>query len=235
VQNDGKIYIRSDLEDYEFRGHVLEDLCFLDFIVGTYEEHKNKRTENETTDDLITPMDDEIDQDTMTSHRKPGRPESVRAEYVEGHSRKSTHIRVVRNKNHKTLPSIIGPFFPRRDDKEHYDFYCASMLSLLKPWRHIQKLKDDDESWENAFNKFIKDAPPKVHNILAGIQYYYDCKAAAERLRNKDKGAYHDEGITDTREYEMQEDEQSCEEPTETMVSIHKYEAKVTTHQHHDA
>ncbi|KAF8145652.1 hypothetical protein K438DRAFT_1871603 [Mycena galopus ATCC 62051] len=48
------------------------------------------------------------------------------------------------------------------------------MLVLLKPWRDLGvDLKATNETWSQAFDKFLASANPKVHDILAGIQYFY--------------------------------------------------------------
>ncbi|KAJ7331384.1 hypothetical protein DFH08DRAFT_649678, partial [Mycena albidolilacea] len=78
------------------------------------------------------------------------------------------------------LPNFIGSPFPRRDDPEIHDFYCAAMLVLLKPWRDLQAdLKDPGESWIQAFDTFAETANERVRDILAGIQYFHSCRSAA--------------------------------------------------------
>ncbi|KAG1722365.1 hypothetical protein EDD22DRAFT_764812, partial [Suillus occidentalis] len=66
------------------------------------------------------------------------------------HPKHLTHRRVIRSKGHHTLPNIVGPFFPR-DDPGHREYYCASILALLSPWRCIKELRTDLETWEEAF------------------------------------------------------------------------------------
>ena len=114
------------------------------------------------------------------SPRRAGRPRHVRSQYTENHPKCQMHHRVFRMKKHNTLPQISGPWFPWQDDPLVYNFYCACMLALLKPWRIAGDLKNDDESWAEALEKFIASSPVIMRRILAGIQYYYDSKAATE-------------------------------------------------------
>jgi hypothetical protein len=80
----------------------------------------------------------------------------------------------------------VGPFFPRRDDADNYEYYCASMLALLKPWQSLADLKPQQLSWEAAFDAFFRMTTRRNTDILSGIQYHYDCRSAAERERDKD-------------------------------------------------
>ncbi|KAG1758309.1 hypothetical protein EDD22DRAFT_735186, partial [Suillus occidentalis] len=101
--------------------------------------------------------------------------------YLSDHPKHSTHWRVTRSAGHNTLPNIVGPWFPRSDDEDIHDYYCASMLSLLKPWRQLAQLKTEQQTWEEAFLAFIATASVWERDIVAGAQYYYECKTAAER------------------------------------------------------
>jgi len=73
---------------------------------------------------------------------------------------------------------------PRRDNEDQEDYYHASMLAFLKPWRSLQHLKSAQESWENAFTAFIANSPRRVRNVIAAAQYYYDSKSAADQNRD---------------------------------------------------
>ncbi|KAJ7187074.1 hypothetical protein C8R46DRAFT_810295, partial [Mycena filopes] len=82
-------------------------------------------------------------------------------------------------RGHNTLPNFIGYQFPRRDDAETRDFYCACMLVLLKPWRNLATdLKSGTQSWSEAFETFKASASPRIHDILAGVQYFHSCQSA---------------------------------------------------------
>jgi len=88
------------------------------------------------------------------------------------HPKSRSHRRVFRAKGHSTLPQIAGPWFPHSNDASTYDFYCACMLALLKPWQSPHDLKDDNEIWANAFARFQDHALPQQKHVIAGIQYW---------------------------------------------------------------
>ncbi|KAG1866095.1 hypothetical protein F4604DRAFT_1585958 [Suillus subluteus] len=66
-----------------------------------------------------------------------GRPRNARVQYLSTHPKYGVRQRIICSQGHNTLPNFIGRYFPRQDDPDIYDFYCASMLLLLKPWRDI--------------------------------------------------------------------------------------------------
>ncbi|KAH7926340.1 hypothetical protein BV22DRAFT_992346, partial [Leucogyrophana mollusca] len=92
------------------------------------------------------------------------------------------------------LPNIVGPFFPSGTDTQHRDLYCASMLSLLTPWRDLEDLLIGFNNWEEAFNSFLANTSQWQRDVLAGVQYYYECRSAANASRshnNESSGEIH--------------------------------------------
>ena len=60
------------------------------------------------------------------------------------------------------------------------------MLLLLKPWRNATvDLKSPEETWSEAFSRFLSLVSKKSKNIIAGIQYFYESRAAADEEREK--------------------------------------------------
>ncbi|KAG1852687.1 hypothetical protein F4604DRAFT_1511543, partial [Suillus subluteus] len=79
------------------------------------------------------------------------------------------------------LPNFIGRYFPRQDDPDIYDFYCASMLLLLKPWQDIATdLKSPEQMWQSAFDEFHSKASLRIRHIISGIHYFYQCETSAQ-------------------------------------------------------
>jgi hypothetical protein len=103
----------------------------------------------------------------------------MRSRYIGDHRKKYAKRRAIRAKGHNCLVDIVGPYFPRRDDPDTRDFYCAAMLSLLKPWRDVTQLKDATQTWEDAFASFMTQASAWHHDVVANIQYRYDSRSAA--------------------------------------------------------
>jgi hypothetical protein len=154
------------------RGDAFEDMSFLDFTVDSYEIQRNHEEENTMEEKDIAAF----------AH---GRKRNLRSGYLEGHPKANTHLRIQRSKNHNYMPNVIGPWFPRRDSIDDEDYYFASVLALLRPWRHIGDLKGDHQTWKDEGLHFLETATRNQRDVIAGMQYYYDSKSAAQH-RNED-------------------------------------------------
>jgi len=52
------------------------------------------------------------------------------------------------------------------------------MLALLRPWQCLDEIKSQDESFGTAFLTFDETTSESARNVMAGVQYYYECKNA---------------------------------------------------------
>ena len=152
--------VKSQVVDYQCRGTELGGYNLFDFFVDTYEAEITK------ADREAEPFDEEV-------HRGPGRPRHPRIRYLNNHPKSGTVHRIIRAQGHRNLPNFLGRWLPRNDDEKTYDFYCACMLMLLKPWRDLlTDLKSPSESWAAAFQTFRTSAAPRIQRTLSGIQYF---------------------------------------------------------------
>jgi len=179
LDSTGRLFACSQVTDYMCRGDGLEDYNVLDFITETYDEKipptRRKRSGNDAN----------IDRDT--NHSSRGRPANNRIPYKPNHPKHANVQRVVRGTGHNTLPNIIGKYLPRNDDRETYPFYCASMLMLLQPWRDMAvDLKTDEQTWEEAFDEFVRTTTPRIRRVISNIQYFHACERAAQEQRDAD-------------------------------------------------
>jgi hypothetical protein len=66
------------------------------------------------------------------------------------------------------VPNFAGGSLPRCDSGDR-EYYCVTMLTLFKPWRHGKNLKEDDQSWDEAFTNYKfnphQTEPMKFFNI----------------------------------------------------------------------
>ena len=51
----------------------------------------------------------------------------------------------------RAIPNFSGASLPRRDAGDR-EYYCATMLTLFKPWRSGASLKTAEQSWDDAFS-----------------------------------------------------------------------------------
>ena len=167
VSSSGQMFAKSQITDYQCRGTELQEYNLVDFFTDTYEVE-------------ITRADRAAELVSEDIHRGPGRPRNTRVRYLTTHPKSATVHRIIRSAGHRNLPNFLGRWFPRSDDTEIYDFYCACMLLLLKPWRDITTdLKTTTETWASAFEEFCVSASKKEHRIMSGIQYFHECESAA--------------------------------------------------------
>jgi hypothetical protein len=201
MNDSGKNFVKSQVTDYQLRGDELEDYNLLDFFVDTYETDIPQRDR----DDIL------FEEETS---RGPGRPRHERIWYQENHPKYTQKYRVMRTQNHRNLPNFIGRKFPRRDDSEIHEFYCACMLMLLKPWRNMNKsLKGENESWTEAFKNYLSNASGRIHALLSGIQYYHECSTSAAQEKKDEQTKNENEERGEYTEYdEQEEDDMGIEE-----------------------
>lgn len=200
---DGHLYMKSQVQDCALRllrGDVFEDMNFLDFTVETYEVRKDNKKE---------------DEEDHTS--RVGRTRNARGCYLSNHPKAHSHIQIQRSEDHNYLPNVVGPWFPRRDRVDE-DFYYAAILALLRPWRDLQELRREGETWKEEGLSFLQKATEKELDVVAGMQYYYDCKSKAHS-RNQD-GRDVEEDVEDVDVNEMNEEESAIEQQVTSFGSV---------------
>ena len=154
---------KSQLLDYQYRGVQLDNFNALDFLVQTYEETW------QSVDTLSTP-----------ELNCTGRPCHLQVDYIDPHPDKLSKTRVLRASGNNTLPNFIGQWFPRADDEDTADLHATMMLVLLKPWRHIEDLRNENRTWSNELQFFLDNSDARYRDIVCSIQDYHRCKTAAE-------------------------------------------------------
>jgi len=190
----------------------MEHCCLLAFVIDSWEE---------------TYKGEEVKGQEEVSETRAGRPAHVRAQYMPDHPKMRTHRRVYRAKGHNTLPQIAGPWFPRSDDPSIYDFYCACILALLKPWRRAHDLKKENEEWEETFARFENNASPEHKRIIAGIQYYYESKTACDSNTPEVDKPWHGRLGSQQRGNDLEQSDAMNSAMEETMIALTEEDLQV--------
>jgi hypothetical protein len=99
---------------------------------------------------------------------------------MESHWSQASKRRVVREDQHNTIVDIVGPWIPRHSKEGSNDLYFASLLMLCKPWQGPNNLKNECESWKDAYEAF-KNVMPGMKRFASNVQYRYECKDAADK------------------------------------------------------
>jgi len=209
---DGMLELKDQLRDYKYWGEELAHMNFFDFMLETYEGSM------EVNNDVSGPdqnTDDENDDDETPRSRGQERPLSAWIPYQD-EARKGKRARIQCSKGHETLPRFVGKWFSRSDTESEKDMHRASMLMLLKPWRNLQELKGNMETFEDAYNCFMAQADKKIHQVVANIQYYYECldgaKAECEKANANPQPGNADADNTSRPEFVVNVDEREVDE-----------------------
>jgi len=70
------------------------------------------------------------------------------------------------------LLNFIGGPLPRCDQGD-FEYYCRTMLTLFKPWRRGQDLKDAQQMWADAFALY--KFKPEQKKIMNNFNLRYEC------------------------------------------------------------
>jgi hypothetical protein len=122
-----------------------------DFIVGDLDDSESKCTDSEVDERILL--------------------------FLEDHPLYTTHY-VEFDENKKTVvPNFVGRLLPRWDRGDR-EYYCTTMLTLFKPWRSGKNLKDEDQSWDEAFTDH--DFTERELQIMDNLNLRYECLDARD-------------------------------------------------------
>lgn len=166
----GVMTLKDQLHEYMFRGEEMLEMNLLTFLLDTYDTKSDQHDENmEARAEL-----------GGVGPRSCGRPRNRRVSYRPGF-KKNGRCRVYRTDGHETLPHLVGRWFPRNDRPRERELYCASILTLLKPWEDLSELKTDVETFDEVFDRFVNNSNKQIRDVIENIQYYYECYDGAKR------------------------------------------------------
>lgn len=158
---DGRAILKDQLRDYKYRGIGLSSMSMLSFILNTYEGKAICETQ--------------VGEKRRHDGTKPvGRPPSERHDYLEP-AKKGKMCRIVRAQGHETTPRVCGTWFARKDVAGEADLHRATMLALLVPWRNLQDIKGEHESFEKRYERMLEVLDEKGRRFIENAQYYHEC------------------------------------------------------------
>ncbi|KAF9455431.1 hypothetical protein BDZ94DRAFT_1144780, partial [Collybia nuda] len=70
------------------------------------------------------------------------------------------------------IPNFIGPTLPRQDQGDR-EYYCATMLTLFRPWKTGFDLKLDGQLWDESFQKY--EFSKRNLRIIKNMNIRYEC------------------------------------------------------------
>src|SRR6202044_3833389 len=154
---DGEFIGLSMVDDYMYRPYELSDKGLYEWI-RIYNRLKRTKAEkekflSEKHEDVKAPAvfhsDEETDTDFESDSDYSGSDQALKKEETQGkfpflqnHLLYETHQVSISNSK-SLIPNFAGGSLPRCDRGDR-DYYCATMLTLFKPWRHGKNLKEDN-------------------------------------------------------------------------------------------
>ena len=97
--------------------------------------------------------------------------------FLKDHPLCKTHKVKFDKQKKNTVPNFVGGSLPRCDQGDR-EYYCATMLTLFKPWRSGKCLKKEDQSFDEAFNSF--NFTIQQNQYMKNFNLRYECNDARD-------------------------------------------------------
>jgi hypothetical protein len=110
------------------------------------------------------------------------------------------------------MPYFPGQWFPKREEETCNGLFEASMLALLKPWRTLADLKQENQSFHDAFNIFVANAPAETCWIMKNVQFFHECSKSARQHNTACESTSKSIQSTVYTEHDTETEEQSLED-----------------------
>ncbi|KAI9057840.1 hypothetical protein FKP32DRAFT_1543094, partial [Trametes sanguinea] len=167
LDHSGSISASNQEQDYIYRpiDPVFAGMPLYDFV-GLVEKLKRPTTGGASAND---------DQDTSQSRRR-GRTMEARGLFSSSrHTQYETHM--LRKRTLWTVPVVLGDRTPRSDRGQAEKEVWARMMSILFiPWRKPSDLRNESESWDDAFERQKHQLSDRHAEIIANMNVLSECK-----------------------------------------------------------
>ncbi|KAJ3718487.1 hypothetical protein C8R42DRAFT_585767, partial [Lentinula raphanica] len=172
VKRKGKLIGLSSTFDYTHRPLAHDQYTLYDWISEYTRIRKPKNRSKDVQDDNEAVQDDgEIDNPKY---------EYKYLRFLKDHPLYETHVPIHHSKNRHLVPNFLGGILPR-PDKEDREFYCCTMLVLFCPWRSGKDLKQENQSWHEAFESY--NFPSHCKSYIQNMNLRYEALDARDDFR----------------------------------------------------
>src|SRR6266567_8887681 len=146
--------------------------------ISNYQKYKaTVEEENEEEDELNIYTDDEFIEESFLNEKKEIKTEVQPSNlhlFLKEHPLYKTHKAKFDDKRKNIVPNFVGGSLPRCDR----EYYCATMLTLFKPWRSGKDLKNIDYSWDETFNLY--EFTDQQKQYIKNFNVRYECNDARD-------------------------------------------------------
>ncbi|KDR64971.1 hypothetical protein GALMADRAFT_46308, partial [Galerina marginata CBS 339.88] len=141
---------------------------------------------SEDEDELNIHSDDEfIDEENLSDNETETDTESEVENntnknsylFLKDHPLYKTHKAHFDDKKNNIIPNFVGGSLPRCDRGDR-EYYCATMLTIFKPWRSGKDLKLENYSWDETFNTYKFTEQQELY--MKNFNVRYECNDARD-------------------------------------------------------
>jgi len=184
---------------------------------------------NEDIEDSESDTDDEDRELNIGDDGEYIEEECNQHEFLLQHPQYNTHQIRCDEDSEYIVPNFIGGTLPRRDRGDR-EYYCSTMLTLFKPWRHGNMLKSKDQTWDESFLEY--QFSDHQEQLMKNFNLRYECNDArddyyAQRRMDKQKNGFFTSWATDDMLERLDDNntQQPYDEsdPVETMLDENPY------------
>ncbi|KAJ7707221.1 hypothetical protein B0H16DRAFT_1481616 [Mycena metata] len=159
--------IRSETDDESLSSFLEEDIDLPDSDTESIES-------NETTWSVSDP--DEIIVEKHLRHEKL--VTIIKHLCIGKHTQRDTHgVYCDFTRLQNVIPNFIGGAIPR-SDKGDREFYCTTILTIFKPWRNPEDLKDTTSTWDQTFTEH--QFSDRQKELINNFKLRYECNDARD-------------------------------------------------------
>lgn len=109
-----------------------------------------------------------------------GRPEQGRGRFQPSHPHHATHV--VRSRVTWVIPVILSKRLPRPDrTPEEKELWARAIVTLFVPWRTPADLRLSEETWTEAYQRFLPRIAPQHRTIIHNMSVLSECKDARDK------------------------------------------------------
>src|ERR1700678_3111244 len=197
IKRRGRIVGLSPVQDYIYRPQELADVNLYDWI-RSYKREKARKTKKESRDEstdflvddfgLGNPSVLDAEPVDLASDAESGEEEGASTvchgsnamSFLKEHPLSDSHVIRRVKESLQCVPNFVGANLPRCD-RSDCEYYCSTMLTLFKPWRHGTDLKNSEQQWDTAFQEH--EFTPEQARYMRNFNVRYECLDARDDYR----------------------------------------------------
>ena len=176
----GQVIGLSPVHDYICRPLEFESMCLYDWISRYQCKKKRVNKNNKTSKSKCVDSEAEMESDCETFLNEDeyaptgtdfkNNSKSKFYFFTRNHPLVDTHG--VRMSSRVRIPNFIGENLPRCDQGDR-EFYCSTMLTLFSPWRSGLDLKNEGNTWDDAFTLY--QFSHRQLDVMKNMNLQYEC------------------------------------------------------------